>query len=458
MLTYNILIVDDELIVRNSLERLLRHKQWNVSTAANGAEAKRFLADNPTDLVIVDYKLGDINGLEIVEHVREHHPDTLTIMLTAYGNIALAVEAIKKGAYDFLQKEGDPELTRHVVEKALEKVRLRKEVEMLQEGWLQRAALPPIVRESAGMRQVLQAADEFARSDATVLIVGETGTGKSLIAEYIHLASPRKEGPFVTINCGAIPKELIESELFGYERGAFTGANQRGKIGLIERADGGTLFLDEIGDLALDLQSKLLYVLEKGEFLSVGAVEPTKVDVRFIAATNADLEQRLLNQQFRRDLYYRLNVANIKVPPLRERRDDILPLAKQFVLELNKKLGKSVSRISPAAEKRLLAYPWPGNVRELHNVIERIMLLKKTDEIDESDMRFLEGAEWGPADEEVCRIEVNLRSGENILHEVTRQLVTRAWELSGHHQSNAAKLLGVPRTTLQSYLQKYHLT
>ncbi len=457
MLKYDILIVDDELLVRNSLKRLLSHNQWNVSTVGSGTEARQFLAEHPTDLVIVDYKLGDENGLNIVDYVRECCPGAIPIMLTAYGNIPLAVEAIQKGAYDFLQKESDPQLIRHVVEKALEKVRLRKEVEMLQHERLLRATQTTIIGASPAMRRVLAAAKEYARTDTTVLLEGETGSGKSLIAEFIHFSSPRKDGPFVTINCGAIPKELIESELFGYEKGAFTGANHHGKMGLIERADGGTLFLDEIGDLALELQSKLLYVLEKGEFLSVGAVEPTKVDVRFIAATNADLEKRLTAQQFRRDLYYRLNVANIKIPPLRERQEDILPLAKHFVHQLNQKFGKSVSQISPAAENRLLTYSWPGNIRELHNVIERIMLLKRNEIIDEPDLHFLTGAEWNALDKNRCRIEIDFSTCPNALQEVTRQVVLRAWEVSEHNQTNAARLLGVPRTTLQSYLQKYNL-
>ncbi len=454
---YDILIVDDELIVRNSLKRLLSHHQWNILTVGSGAEARQFLDAYPTDLVIVDYKLGDVNGLEVVDYVREYYPGTLTIMLTAYGNIPLAVEAIRKGVYDFLQKESDPQLIRHVVEKALEKVRLRKEVEMLQQERLNRATQTTIIRESPAMKQVLAAATEYARTDTTILLEGETGTGKSLIAEFVHFISPRKDGPFVTINCSAIPKELIESELFGYEKGAFTGANHHGKMGLIERAHGGTLFLDEIGDLAFELQSKLLYVLEKGEFLSVGAVEPTKVNVRFIAATNANLEQRLVSQQFRRDLYYRLNVANIKIPPLRERREDLLPLAKHFVHQLNLKFGKSVSQFSPAAENRLLSYPWPGNVRELHNILERIIMLKKDDQIEDSDLRSLEGFEWNLADKEVCHIEINFSDRKNALHETTRQVVLRAWELSEHNQTHAAKLLGVPRTTLQSCLQKYNL-
>lgn len=456
-MTFHILIVDDELLVRRSLKRLLYHDKWLIHDAATGEEAQACLDKHSMDLAIIDYKLGDINGLQLLDWVHRQHPHTLTIMLTAYANIALAVEAIKKGAYDFLQKEGDPQLTRHVVEKALEKIALRKEVEQLQTERLERVIHTNVICESPGMKQVLQMAQEFAKCNSTVLLEGETGTGKSLIAEYIHFTSARRDGPFVTINCGAIPKELIESELFGYEKGAFTGAKNDGKIGLIKRADGGTLFLDEIGDLALDLQSKLLYVLEKGEFLSVGAVEPTKVDVRFIAATNADLEKLLAAQQFRRDLYYRLNVGNIKIPPLRERREDITPLARLFVLKLNEKLGKAVAEITPEAERRLLSFPWPGNIRELHNVIERVMLLKKDDRITESDLRFLDGAEVNHHDQNLCRIHIDFRQCQNALQEATRQVVVQAWQASEHNQTQAARLLGIPRTTLQTYLQKYNL-
>jgi len=457
MLTFQILIVDDEPLVRSSLTRLLQRKTWRISTAASGKEAKKLLSAETFDLAIVDYKLGDTDGLEMIEYIKEHAPLTTVVMLTAYGNVNLAVEAIKKGAYDFLQKEGDPKLTLHVVERALENVRLRKEVELLRAARVRDGLHTNIIAESQQMRALLKTVDEFAKTDATVLIEGETGTGKSLIAEYMHYSGPRHHGPFVTINCGAIPRELIESELFGYEQGAFTGAKSQGKLGLIKRADGGTLFLDEIGDLSMELQSKLLYVLEKSEFLSIGAVEPTTVDVRFIAATNVAIEERIINKEFRRDLYYRLNVANVKIPPLRERKEDVLPFAKHFVQIMNQKFNKSILGISPDGCDLLQAYPWPGNVRELRNVIERVSLLKTGDTITKSDLAFVDGHLRNHFDSDTCHIEVKFKTSANVLNDATKQVILCAWEVSGHNQTRAATLLGLPRTTLQTHLQKYGL-
>ncbi len=457
MITYNILIVDDEALVRNSLKRLLQQKNWLISIAENGKKAKAAIQGKLIDLAIVDYKLEDTNGIEIIEYIVQHSPDTKIVMLTAYGNVDLAVEAIKKGAYDFLQKDGEPQFTKHVVERALENVKLRKEVQQLRDERVFKVLRTSLIAESPEIKEVMKTVDDFARTDATVLLEGETGTGKSLIAEYIHCTGARYDGPFVTINCGAIPRELIESELFGYERGAFTGAKSEGKIGLIKRADGGTLFLDEISDLAIELQSKLLYVLEKEEFLSIGAVEPTKVNVRFIAATNASLEERIRNNEFRSDLYYRLNVANIAIPPLRKRKQDIIPFVKHFTHTLNQKFGKTISTISSQAEDIFREYFWPGNVRELRNVIERIMLIKSGDEINKDDLRFLNGNGNNLLENDVCQIEVKFETSENVLNKVTKQVVTFAWETSEHNQTRAASLLGIPRTTLQTYLQKYGL-
>jgi two-component system response regulator HydG len=373
--------------------------------------------------------------------------------------VGLAVDALKKGAVDFLEKEGDPQLTRHVVERALEQARLRKEVELLHRQRLAGTKGPQIVADSAVMRRLLATVDEFARSEATVLFQGETGTGKSLLAEFVHYASPRADGPLVTINCGAIPKELIESELFGYADGAFTGARQQGKMGLIERADGGTLLLDEIGDLSLELQSKLLHVLETREFIRVGAVEPTRVDVRFVAATNADLTERIADGRFRRDLYYRLNVATATLPPLRDRKDDIPALARHFVQRLAERYGKAVHALTPQADEWLVSQPWPGNARELRNVIERALLLLRSNTLDETDLRCaaspddLDCRARGSAD---CTVRLQFGQGD-LLAESTRQVVLQAWERSGFNQSQAARLLGIPRTTFQTYVQKYGL-
>jgi two-component system, NtrC family, response regulator AtoC len=455
-MTYDILIVDDEPIVRASLRRLLRRADWQITEAASGREACDAVTGHVYDLAIIDLCLGDMNGLEVLDVLSQRSPDTIPVMLTAYGTISNAVDALRKGAYDFLQKDGDPQMIRHVVQKALEKARLRKEVEQLRRDRLAHAQVPRIVCQSDAMRRAMEMVEAYAATDATVLLEGDTGVGKSIVAEYIHYASPRSGGPFVTINCGAIPKELMESELFGYAEGAFTGAKQKGKVGLIMRADGGTLFLDEIGDLSLELQSKLLYVLERREFLSVGAVEPTRVDVRFVSATNADLAHCIAEGRFRRDLYYRLNVASVVLPPLRERVEDIKPIVRLFMHRFNKQYGRAVTALSPEAEAKLEAYAWPGNVRELRNVIERAMLLKRNDTLEAAELQWLNGVD-AAGDDDHCHVCVPFATGADVLNEVTRQVVLQAWDRSDRNQSQAARLLGIPRTTFQACMQKFGL-
>ncbi len=457
-MTYTILVVDDEPLVRASLQRLLRHEDWSLVEAATGAAACAAIEQQPFDVAIIDYNLGDMTGLAVLERLRERSQTTVPIMLTAYGTVDLAVDALKKGAYDFLQKDGAPRLTRHVVEKAVEKARLRRELDALRAQRLAGANLPQIVYRSPAMRRAMASVDEFARTDATVLLEGETGVGKSLVAEWLHYASDRREGPFVTINSGAIPRELIESELFGYAEGAFTGARQRGKTGLVERADGGTLFLDEIGDLTLETQSKLLHVLERREFLAVGAVEPTRVNVRFIAATNSDLSRRIVDGSFRRDLYYRLAVATLLIPPLRERREDILPLVRHFLTRLNERHDRAVAAVAPEAEEALARYSWPGNVRELHNVLERVVLRKHSDTIEAADLADLSGPDAAVGREGTFQLHVALGSGQDVLNDLVREVLLRTWEHSGHNQSQAARLLGIPRTTFQTYMQRFDMT
>lgn len=452
-----VLIVDDEPLVRRSLRRLLDGDGWTITEAGGADEALGLLAAHSFDVAVIDYKLVDGTGFDVLDWIQGHRRATTSIMLTAYGNVGLAVEAMKKGAFDFLEKEGDPQLTRHVVEKALDQARLRSELALLQEERLAGSKLPQVIGRSRAMRAVLETAYEFARTGATVLLRGETGTGKSLLAEFIHFASPRAEEPLVTLNCGAIPRELMESELFGYSRGAFTGARESGKMGLIERADGGTLLLDEIGDLSTELQTKLLQVLESREFLRVGAVEPTRVDVRFVAATNVDLEARIKDGRFRRDLYYRLNVAGVVVPPLRDRKDDIVPLARHFAHRLAERYGKTVNALSGEAEEWLLARPWPGNVRELRNVIERAILLLRGDTLDAQDLACAQEPLPEERGEDDCWVKLRLGSGGDLLEALTREVVARAWERSGGNQSQAARLLGIPRTTFQTYVQRFSL-
>jgi len=295
---FEILVLDDERIVANSLKRILQDDERNIHIATDYTGAKETLANNAIDLMLLDYKLGERDGIGLLKSIKEDYPEIYVIMITAYGNIDVAVEAMKSGAYDFIQKKEKPEFIRFNVQRALDNLRLKKEVDDLKEAIATNKNLPKLITNSTSMKSMLELADEFAKSDSTILISGETGTGKSVLAEYIHNKSGRFNNSFISINCSAIPTELIESELFGYEKGAFTGARSKGKKGLIEQANGGTIFLDEISEINPDMQSKLLHVLEKNEFLRIGAVEPTRVDVRFMAATNSNLDHAVNSFRF----------------------------------------------------------------------------------------------------------------------------------------------------------------
>lgn len=455
---FKILILDDEPMVCNSLRRVLADDERKIYMANTGEEAYKILSEHKIDLLLLDYKLKGEDGLTFLKQIYDVYPELLTIMLTAHGNVELAVKAMKHGAYDFIQKKEEPEFIRFNIQRALDNLRLKKEVEELKEHLSTEKNLPKIIAKSKQMKDVLTLAGEFALSDSTILIGGETGTGKSILAEFIHGKSNRFNFPLVQINCSAIPGELIESELFGYERGAFTGARQKGKKGLIEQANNGTLFLDEIGELSLEMQAKLLHILEKKEFLKVGAIEPTKVDVRFIAATNADLEKKVAEKSFRMDLFYRLNIASLEIPPLRERKEDILPLAKVFINAFNEKFNKSVRVISQAAENFLLRSPWLGNVRELRNYIERAMILKQGSELLAGDFNgSAKMKETANAQSAAFRFELNYESGENLLHTVQKELINSALKITKNNISKTALLLGMPRTSLNSCIQRFQI-
>ncbi len=462
LMQYRILIIDDEKIVANSIKRVLEQPDREIYTATTYQEAKKLLDQISIDLILLDYKLGQTNGLAVLDELAELYPDILVIMITAYGNIEIAVKAMKYGAYDFIQKKEEPEFIRFTVQRALEKLRLKKEVENLRFAWLNEQRVPQIISESRQMKELIGLAREYAQSDTTVLITGETGTGKNLLAKFIHFNSNRFEKQLVSINCPAIPHELIESELFGYETGAFTGANKKGKQGLLERANFGTLFLDEIGDLNLDLQSKLLHILETKEYFRVGSVSPTKVDVRFIAATNSNLQARVEQKQFRMDLYYRLNVAELSIPPLRERKEDILPLSKIFIEELNRKFNKSVSEISADLRQYLLSAPWYGNVRELRNFIERAMLLKKNNKLELCDvtgpLQMTTGNSQTSSADGHFLLNISIEESKNLLHQAQIQLIEQALKSTGNNVTKTAELLGIPRTTLNHYLQKFNIS
>jgi len=460
---FHILVVDDEKIVANSLKRILEDEHKKVWIASSSEEAKTLLENKPIDVMLLDYKLGGEDGLEFLKKVHQDYPEMPVVMITAYGTIDVAVEAMKSGAYDFIQKKEKPEFIRFTIQRVLENLMLKKEVQTLREMHRSHSRMPEVICVSRRMQELLNFAREYAKTDSTVLITGETGTGKNLLAEFIHNHSRRANRPFIAINCAAIPPQLMESELFGYERGAFTGAHQKGKPGLLEQANSGTLFLDEVGDLSPELQTKLLHVLEKQEFYRLGAVEPTHIDVRIIAATNTNLTERIEQKKFRIDLFYRLNVATLEIPPLRERKEDIIPLAKYFIDFFNERFHKNVTRLSEDAQTFLKSAAWPGNVRELRNYIERAMLLKKDTVIHLKDF-------WGSLPNsgvlagsnlstENGMFSISLSPGKdlNILHEAQKRLIKQALHISEGNISQAARLLGIPRTSLNYYLSRYGL-
>ena len=367
-----ILIVDDEPSNRNILRQELSHKGYAVETANDGSEALRKVESGPPDLIILDYMMPGLSGLEVLKEIRRREDDTPVIMITAYGTVERGVQAMKDGAYDFITRPFEPDHIALIVQKALERQRLKREVEVLSEEIGQRYHL--IIGSSPKMSQVAELAKKAAKSNATVLLLGESGTGKEIFARNIHNWSERKSRPFIAINSVGLSKELLESELFGHEQGAFTGAHRR-KVGKIELAHGGTIFLDEIGDISFELQAKLLRFLQEREFERVGGVTPIAVDVRIVAATNRDLQAALKQGSFREDLYHRLNVISLRLPPLRERKEDIPVLAHYFLKKFSTETGRSVSTITEEALGSLMAYHWPGNVRELANVIERAVVL-----------------------------------------------------------------------------------
>ncbi|MCX8118881.1 MAG: sigma-54 dependent transcriptional regulator, partial [Desulfobacterota bacterium] len=373
---YKILVIDDEPILRDSLEVALTSQGYEVSIAPTGEEGLELFEKDPPDLVILDHWLPGMNGDEVLRRIKEQEPEVPIVMMTAQGSIELAVQAMKLGAFDFIVKPFELEQIEDLVRRGLERIRLKKELEWLRAQYQEKFRSGGIVGASPKMREVLELAERVAQgSETTVLIEGETGTGKELLAEYIHFLSPRSSFPFIPINCGAIPKDLFESELFGYERGAFTGALEKGKPGKVEAAEKGTLFLDEVGELSPSAQVKVLRVLESKEYFRVGSVEKRRADVRVIAATNKDLEAEVKRGHFRDDLYFRLNVVKLSIPPLRERKEDILPLFRFFMGRYNEQFKKGFIRLSKEAEEVILGYPWPGNVRELRNTVERVVLL-----------------------------------------------------------------------------------
>ncbi len=376
MISFTIFVVDDEQTVREGISGVLR-KYYRVEAFLSAEEAIDSMSSNPPDMVLLDVGLPGMSGIQALKKIRQRHPDTIVIMITAFEDVSTVVAAMKLGAHDYVVKPLQMDALLVTVRNALDAVSMRKEIQALHEKCL-KENLPCFIGESNAIQDVMDIVKKAAQStDTPILIQGETGTGKELIAKAIHYRSPYFKGPMIAVNCASIPKELIESELFGYEKGAFSGANPGGKAGLVEAANKGTLFLDEIGDLSLEAQAKLLRFLEDGEFYKVGGTRKQKSHTRVVSATNKDLLQMIQEERFRPDLYHRISVVKIVVPSLNQRRDDILPIAKHFLVEFSQKLNKVFTGISPQAESMLKAYEWKGNVRELKMLSKKASSWKK---------------------------------------------------------------------------------
>ncbi len=451
---FKILVIDDEPILRESLQVALSSSGYNVVSAATGEEGLEVFSHERPDLVLLDHWLPGINGDRVLANIKEADPEIPVIIMTAQGSIELAVSLMKLGAFDFLVKPFDLDQIESVVRKGLERVRLKKELEWLRAAYDERFRSGSIIGISRQMKEALGTAEKLARSsDTTVLLEGETGTGKELIAEYIHFLSPRSSFPFVPVNCGAIPKDLFESEIFGYEKGAFTGASEKGKAGKLEAAAGGTLFLDEVAELPPPAQVKILRVLEEKEYFKVGSVEKRKADARMIAATNKGLEEEVKKGTFREDLFFRLNVVRLCIPPLRERREDILPVFRFFLSRFNEQFRKNFLQISPEAEERILDYSWPGNVREVRNSAERIVLLENGETVLGKHLSFL--AEKNGMKTGLEGFKAQIPPQGIILDEVMKNYIVEALRIKKGNKIQAAKLLGISRSALLYRIEKF---
>jgi two-component system NtrC family response regulator len=449
-----ILIVDDEKNYLVVLDALLGPEGYEIITADNGRDALRLVRESDLDLVITDIKMPGMSGMELLEECKKVKPELPVIMMTAFGTIEMAVEAMKNQAYDYITKPFQNEQLKLTVRKALENYRLVKQNRLLSEALSDRFKFGNIIGKSKPMLEIFDSINKFAQTKSSVLITGPSGTGKELIAKAIHYNSPRKERPFISVNCGALTETLLESELFGHERGAFTGAVAM-KKGRFEMSDGGTLFLDEVGDMPASLQVKLLRVLQEMEFERVGGTRTIKVDVRVLSASNRNMKEEVANGLFREDLYYRLNVMNIEVPPLRERIDDIPLLVKHFIEKHRDDDGKKKIELSPDVWKILYNYPWPGNIRELENVIERAVVLNSGGVISLEDLpEELAGAEVEFDVERFIPPNVPLPEA---LEQIEERLIRRALTQCNNVQAHAAEMLGITKSLIQHKMKKYSI-
>lgn len=448
-----VLVVDDDMAHRTMLKTLLRGWGYQISEADDGETAVEAVRQQPYDLVLMDIRMIRMSGLEALSKIKAFNPAIPVIIMTAYGAVETAVEAVKSGAYDYLQKPIDFDELRLKMERAMEHRTLKEENRRLKESLGTRFDRQNLIGHSPIMVRLLDTVAQVAPSEATVLITGESGTGKEMIAGAIHFNSLRKEGPFIKINCAAITETLLESELFGHEKGSFTGADRR-KEGKFRQADGGTLFLDEITETSLAMQVKLLRVLQERELTRVGGSEVIKVDVRVIAATNRDILQETAKGRFREDLYYRLNVVTLHVPPLRERQEDIPMLAQHFLNHFAEKNRKIIKGFTPQAMDRMIKYNWPGNVRELMNAVERGVVMSRSDYLDEAGLALLFPA-CEPSPQDAAS---KTAHAEGLpLEEVERNTILATLDLVRGNKSEAARRLGITRRTLHLKLKKYGL-
>jgi len=454
-----VLIIDDDQLVSISLKKALTRLNFNVEICLDAVELFESIRNFDPDIILLDIYLTTHNGLEILKEIKIKYTDLPVIMITGYADVDIAVNAIKNGAYDFLLKPLDLDQLNTVLKKASENLNLKREVETLQEILKQDELTPDYFGKSSKIQRIVKTAQKLAKSsDTTVLIEGESGTGKEVFAKFIHQNSPRKTANFIQINCATIPKDLAESELFGHEKGAFTGAAQKTKLGKFELADKGTILLDEIGELTQDLQVKLLRVLQEKKFYRVGGEKEVEVDVRVLAATNKQLEDEVRARNFREDLFYRLNVAKIVIPPLRERSEDIPSLSYSFLAEFNKKFQKNVTDIDPVAMDRLKEYPWKGNIRELRNVIERALLLIDEEKILKPHFLSFMSDLYAKGDKQSDKFTLTIPPNGIKIDDVIKDLILKTLKITNGNQVKAAKILGLSRSKLRYRMEQLNIS
>lgn len=455
-----VLIIDDEKNICLSLKEGLADLGYESDDALNGNEGIDKVMTFKPHVVFLDMRLGDENGLELIEEIKSIDKEIEVIIMTAYGNIETAVTAIKNGAFDYINKPFDLEEIDITVARAFKNIDMKKKIYLLETK--NSSDGKSIIASHQRMNEVFSKIDIMANNDeVTVLIRGETGTGKELVAEAIHKKSVRKNSPMLKINCGAIPSQLVESELFGFEKNAFTGANAR-KKGLFEIADGGTVFLDEIGEVSLDVQTKLLRFLEERKFKRVGGLQDIEVDIRIIAATNKNLEEAIKQNEFREDLYYRINVVPINLPPLRARGKDVLLIAKYFIDRYNKRFNKSIKGFTKDAEEKLLSYKWPGNIRELRNIIERIVILHSDEFIDDTDipidshkLKKNKNVDSNIEDSLEQKVLTTSFSLDDEIRDIEKKCIKIALEKANNNYTKASHMLGISRFALKRKIEKY---